>query len=305
MASQLLRVMGASVELMDVRPAVTIVIPCWNETPVFLRQAVDSAVSDLSEVIVVDDGSTSVETIACLQGLPVKVIRTENGGPARARNLGAAAGTARYILPLDSDDYLGEGMVQALVSALDADPDLAIAYTGWRRFGDDEGDVSPPERVSLTQLADFCVINNSAMFRRSAWEALGGYDESLRQGFEDWEWWLRLLLAGGRAGLTPGVIYHYRVRSQSRNQSNHGSVDALVATRSAMLRNNPEAAALIAEGMISSIKQAYQQGQAQSPLAERAIAELRQWARRFGRVDGALNRLPALGWLWGRTIERR
>lgn len=287
------------------RPAVTVVIPCWNEAPAFLRQAVDSAVSDLTEVVVVDDGSTSAETIACLVDLPVMVVRTKNGGPARARNMGASAGTARYILPLDSDDYLGPGMVQALTSALDADPDLAVAYTGWRRFGEDDGEITPPDQVTVAQLAKNCAINNSSMFRRATWEALGGYDESLRRAFEDWEWWLRLLLAGGRAQCVSGVGYHYRVRPQSRNDANHGSVDALVATRRAMLRNNPGAGTLIAEGMIVDIERAYQQGQAQSPLAERAIEETRHWARRFGRLDGALNRVPALGRLWKVTMERR
>lgn len=290
---------------MDERPVVTVVIPCWNETPAYLRQAVNSAVSDLTEVVVVDDGSTSVETIACLQGLPATIVRTENGGPARARNIGAAAGTARYILPLDSDDYLGVGMVHALASALDADPDLAVAYTGWRRFGEDEGEVTPPDQVTVAELAKNCAINNSSMFRRTAWEALGGYDESLRRAFEDWEWWLRLLLAGGRAQCVPGVGYHYRVRPQSRNYANHGSMDALVDTRRAMLRNNHGAGDLIAEGMIGDIERAYQQGQAQSPLAARAIEETRHWARRFGRLDGALNRIPALAWLWRVTMERR
>ena len=63
------------------------------------------------EVVVVDDGSTDPRTerhLEALRSLPceLKVLRQENSGPARARNLGLRQCTGEYVQFLDSDDLL-------------------------------------------------------------------------------------------------------------------------------------------------------------------------------------------------------
>ena len=53
------------------------------------------------------------------------------------------------------------------------------------------------------------------MFRKSDWEKVGGYDESMKQGFEDWEFYIRLLSDGGNVFVIPEVLFNYRQRSNS------------------------------------------------------------------------------------------
>ena len=55
------------------------------------------------------------------------------------------------------------------------------------------------------------------MFRKSAWERLGGYraDDDLVYGWEDWDLWLRLAATGGRAMLVTQILGRYRVHQQS------------------------------------------------------------------------------------------
>ena len=53
------------------------------------------------------------------------------------------------------------------------------------------------------------------MFRKSDWERVGGYDESMKQGFEDWEFYIRLLSDGGVAYVIPEVLFNYRIRKNS------------------------------------------------------------------------------------------
>jgi hypothetical protein len=53
------------------------------------------------------------------------------------------------------------------------------------------------------------------MFRKSDWEMVGGYDEMMKQGFEDWEFYIRLLSHGGIAYVIPEVLFNYRSRKIS------------------------------------------------------------------------------------------
>jgi len=91
------------------KPLVSIIINNYNYDQ-FLRTTIDSALSQtypLTEVIVVDDGSTdnSREQIASYENKIVPVLK-ENGGQASAFNAGFAVSKGEIILFLDSDDYL-------------------------------------------------------------------------------------------------------------------------------------------------------------------------------------------------------
>lgn len=92
-------------------PTFSVIIPAHNAQR-YVQQCVRSVLAqtyrDL-EVIVVDDGSTD-HTPAVLEALPgedhrVTVLRTANGGVARARNLGVDHATGQYITFVDADDY--------------------------------------------------------------------------------------------------------------------------------------------------------------------------------------------------------
>ncbi|PMC40902.1 hypothetical protein CJ227_00380 [Micrococcus luteus] len=126
---------------------VTVVIPCYNEAPENLTEAVASVPKDPgTEVIVVDDGSTRRETLEVLDSLGVEVIHQVNAGVAAARNTGIAAGTGRYVLPLDSDDWLRPGFLEPLVRHMD-NHDSAIATTACQCFGHKQERLVPPALV--------------------------------------------------------------------------------------------------------------------------------------------------------------
>ena len=86
-------------------PFLSIVIPTYNDAASLeklLRSIDDSPYTD-RETIVVDDGSTD-GTTEKLAAFPVRILRTpRNGGPGRARNLGAAEAKGDIVLFLDSD----------------------------------------------------------------------------------------------------------------------------------------------------------------------------------------------------------
>lgn len=158
---------------------VTVVIPCFNESPENLRRAVASAAAPSAEVLVVDDGSTCGATLTALDTLAVQVIHTPNAGPARARNVGIAAGSAAFVLCLDSDDHLGVGLLEALAAHLRANPDTTIAFSEWQLFGAETDLVVPKSEIDSRQMLRQCPITNSSMFRRSDWRA---HDTSRTRG---------------------------------------------------------------------------------------------------------------------------
>lgn len=241
-------------------PLVTIVITCFDTDPAHLAEAVGSACSqtyERVEVVVVDDGSTRRETLAHLARLrdDIELLRQDNRGVSAARNHGMRHARGELLLPLDGDDVLDPGYLSATVPVLLADTGLAIVSTQAEYFGGRTGlmDLSDP---SLPWMVAENSIHNTSLFRRADFERLGGYDETLRRGFEDHEWWVRLLLDGGRAHVLDAVLFRYRIRESSRNTSAQSSDEALRELRAAMIRNNSDRAGALLEMAFGNLDRA-------------------------------------------------
>lgn len=279
---------------------VAIIIRCYDTDPELLGEAFHSAASQQCEVIVVDDGSTRADTRAYLGDLGVRVISTSNRGPAAALNSGVAATNCEYIVALDSDDRLGPGYVSRLADFLDNNPNVPVACSAWKEFGERDGLVVPPYVTTGVEMVEKCTILASSMFRRADWVVLGGLCEE-RGIFEDWEWWARLLLAkDGEARRVDGALYHYRIHKRSLNIKNYTGVDTLIKTRQVMLRDNPGVEHAVARILATDIAGAYQLGQMHSPIAEAATAQARYWASRYGKIEGARRRVLEICKKWPR-----
>lgn len=198
---------------------VSIIIPCFNQGQC-LAESIGSVLAsdhDECEIIVVDDGSTDSETCRILDRLTypkTRLIRRKNGGLAAARNSGIAAAQGSYILPLDADDRIGPRYISLAVAALEGDPHLGIVYCRAEKFGAETGPWRLP-RFSRWRMALGNLIFCSAVYRRSDWQAVGGYDETLRRGWEDWDFWLSLLELGRRVRCLELVSFYYRKSSCS------------------------------------------------------------------------------------------
>ena len=53
------------------------------------------------------------------------------------------------------------------------------------------------------------------MFKRKVYETIGGYDERLKKGYEDWQYWLRATKAGFTVATIPLPLFHYRIHKGS------------------------------------------------------------------------------------------
>ncbi|MGI9666557.1 MAG: glycosyltransferase family 2 protein, partial [Acidimicrobiia bacterium] len=195
-------------------PKTMFVVPCYNQGA-FVRQALISVVGQTDPdwgVIIVDDGSDDDETIAILDAIDlpgVTVYRQENKGLSAARNAGISATSSKYIVPLDADDLVDPGFLAALVGRLEADPGVGYAHCWARLFGDLDA-VWATRPVNPYQLLLSNSVVGCVLMRRDAWELVGGYDESMKNGNEDWDLWIRMGAARLDGVQVPQPLFWYR-----------------------------------------------------------------------------------------------
>lgn len=225
-------------------PLVTVVIPTYDDDPEHLASAIASVVAQTHprlEVVVVDDGSSSPFALPpwLAQG-PIRVIRQANAGPAAARNTGIHAGQGHYVMCLDADDCISPSYVGEAVRLLDEDPTRSVAYARMVPFGESDMPAWPTRgELSIRHFAQRSAVPVASMFRRADWAATNGWDEGMRTGMEDHEWWVRLLgTTDGTVVPIPGAVVHYRVRPGSRSRTRPYAED-LAVTREHILANNP------------------------------------------------------------------
>lgn len=177
-------------------PTVSVIIPAYNSAA-FVGRAIASAMAQSHrplEIIVVDDGSTDA-TAEAVERYPVTLIRQANTGPGGARNTAAQVARGEWLAFLDHDDtwhqqkneiqlgLAGPG-IDAVFSAKDPNvTDVTFEKMYWRNLGGNP---------------------SSTLIRRETLIELGMFDSSREMmGVDDYDLWLRFLLAGKRFALSP------------------------------------------------------------------------------------------------------
>ncbi len=201
-------------------PRVSVIIPCFNYGA-YIDEAVDSVLSQTYrdfEIIIVDDGSDDGETRPKLERYrkpATQVFFTSNMGVSMARNNAIAHASGEFILPLDADDRIHHAYLEKAVSAMDADRGLGIVYCKAAFFGERTDEWNLPE-YSLERILLENMIFCSAMFRREDSERVGGYNASMKAGYEDWDFWLSLVGLGRKVYRIPEILFFYRQKQGSR-----------------------------------------------------------------------------------------
>jgi len=204
-------------------PRISVLMPCFNQGA-FIGEAIQSVLDQTlaeAEIIVVDDGSTDADTIARLRDLRTPrttVLRTENRGLPAARNFAAQQAAGALFCALDADDRLAPAWFERAAGVLDAQPELSFVSHWLQTFGDESWTWTPTS-CELPALLARNSVNGAALVRREAFAAVGGYDESMREGCEDWDFWLRLVERGFRGAIVPEVMFHYRRTPSSMSRT--------------------------------------------------------------------------------------
>lgn len=197
---------------------VSIVIPCYNQGP-FLRECLESIRKQTythCETIVVDDGS-QYDTREIIDNLSntydFRLVRQANQGLSAARNAGVDQAQGRYILPLDADNYITPAAIHEMVSLLktsqQSNPEVRFIYQDKVLFGLEDRYV-PHQSYNLYRLLTDNFADACSLIDRSIFDMGFRYNETMKQGYEDWEFHLRLGLYGFEGRRLAGRTFFYR-----------------------------------------------------------------------------------------------
>lgn len=201
---------------------VSVITPYYNTEELFLETVMSLQAQSLQnwEWVIVDDGSTDEASVQRLADVAakdrrIKVIRQTNAGPGAARNTAFRHTAGRYICLLDSDDMLEPTYLEKCVWFLDSNPEFAFCNSYSVVFGDQQylwttGFERGKAHLQANSGPPISVI------RRTAYEDCGGFDESIRFGHEDWDFWMAMAKAGHWGYTIREFLQWYRKRGDGR-----------------------------------------------------------------------------------------
>lgn len=190
-------------------PKVTVVIPVYKQAH-WLPDAIVSAQNQTvhCHIIVVNDGSPdNASRIAKMYG--VEVIDKENGGLSSARNTGIKAAKTEWVLTLDADDRLHPTFLEKCLQKAE-ETGCDIVGTWQQEFGDRNGMYRFIDNPTFEMFMESNRINCCSLYRKKMWEDVGGYDETLKRGLEDWNLWLKATRKGYTVRVVPEALFFYR-----------------------------------------------------------------------------------------------
>jgi|GEM_PF-2925595 len=193
----------------------SVIVPCFNQGA-FIQDCLESLLAQTLaplEVLVVNDGSTDDATVRRLEQVcqgPVRLIHQENRGLSGARNSGIRQAIGDWIVPLDCDDALEPDALEAYAEAISGAPDVSVWYPDIHHFGLQSARWNCPDFNQWRQLWMNQLVCSSAINRR-VFDAGVTYNERMRSGYEDWEFYIHALVERGfRARPLKKAVFKYR-----------------------------------------------------------------------------------------------
>ena len=226
---------------------VSVIIPAYNQA-VYVGKAnqsvLDQSYQDL-ECVVVDDGSKdhTYKIVNEFNDRRILYIRQLNQGLSAARNTGLTISSGEYISFLDSDDLFTLDKLTKLIDVMEKNPEIAMAAGSAYLINHNDEPIKRQFSSTLPEDSSKLLLGNplhvgSVVIRREWQEKVGLFDTNLRS-YEDWDFWIRLALAGGKMVSVNHTVSYYRFHTaqmtRNRSQMTHASFAVLDKT---FLTNN-------------------------------------------------------------------
>lgn len=178
---------------------VSIIVPCYNAEP-YIESCLNSVLQQTYphwECWVINDGSPDTDALQktlepYLENPKIHLVTQQNRGLPGARNTGIQHATGKYILPLDADDMLEPMALEKMVDTFKKNPDALVVYCDAQLFGGKDEEALVLRNFSIKELLimnrPFC----ASMYKKEDLNNQLLYDEYLKIGLEDWDFWLSL-----------------------------------------------------------------------------------------------------------------
>lgn len=203
-------------------PKVSVIIPCHDDGA-YLGDALKSLAAQTYqdfETIIVNDHSEDPLTIKKLSDLSKQgmiVLDSSERGPSAARNAGIRHASGEYIFTLDADDMIDARYLEKAARVLETQREVSLCCSNVQTFGLAKrtwifDEISIPKMLTYE-----CIVSSACMFRKDDWKTVGGFDENLLLGYEDFSFWLSLLDNCGKPHHFTEFFHHYRLKPKSRS----------------------------------------------------------------------------------------
>lgn len=209
---------------------IAIVIPLFKHSGLIweaLATALDQGGETRYGIVLVNDGcpypsshQAGLAAAAAAAGTPLVYVRQVNQGLSGARNTGIETALASWpeleaLYFLDADNRLSPRSVRNMLDALDRYPEADWFYPDIRMMGL-HNMCSMQGRYNIALHAELNLCEAGSLIRRRVFEAGVRYDEKMKKGYEDWEFWFSAIDAGFTTGQhLPSIDYRYRLRPES------------------------------------------------------------------------------------------
>lgn len=200
---------------------ISIIVPCYKQAE-FLDECLQSVMDQNYknwECIIINDGSPDhTDEIAknwVERDRRFKYFEKVNGGIASARNFGIEKAIGNWILPLDADDKIHQDYLALAIDRINEGCNLI--YCKGEYFGDQHEGFYNCD-YSFEKLLEGNIIFVSAIFSKEISQGFQ-FDEQLKDGLEDWDFWISLLSSKeAKVFQIDKVLFYYRIKKESRNQ---------------------------------------------------------------------------------------
>lgn len=197
---------------------ISVIIPCYNQEE-FIGETLDSVLAQTFsdyEIIIVNDGSAD-NSPKIINGYrdnypdKIKIVNQENCGLPAARNAGIREAQGEYIFPLDGDDKISSDCLQSLYDAIQTKR-ADVVFSKVVLFGQLSGLFILKNPTKYNMVYSNCVVCSS-LYKKEDWLRFGGYDENMRNGLEDWDFWLNFIEAGKKFYKVKKELLFYRIEN--------------------------------------------------------------------------------------------
>lgn len=218
-------------------PLISICIPAFNALK-YIVQTLDSVKSQTYEnweLIIVEDASLDgtkeiVEEYAKLVQQKVRYFRNEKTrGPAGSRNVAATNSSGEWIAFLDSDDIWKPDHLAELLKTAFKYPDCDLIHGCVEVFDSESKKIIFTQRLTAARVADFPIslfsgrygfMPSQTIVSRKLFEVTGGFNETVRFGIEDLEFWFKCARANFKFALSEKQTCLYRQNKPEALTSN-------------------------------------------------------------------------------------
>ena len=209
---------------------ITVIVPNYNKEQYIgecLKSVKAQTMTDF-DCIIIDDGSTdnSVDAVQELiaDDRRFQLFQNTNHGLSFSRNFGIKFADTEFVLPLDSDDYIAEDYLQRIVEHFDKHPETTLFYGKWFFVGHNADQMNANlgnlHYIDYKTLLRGNSIHCCCAYRREDAIQCGLFDEKM-QGYEDWEFLIRLLYKDKIVVYDPHVSLYYRQLQNNMSSDCH------------------------------------------------------------------------------------